>query len=974
MFTLRAGAIMSGMLSALQSLVIRKSKPHQMLLTLISELVHLRHSNFDEEEASIQAASIPPSIKRCLKFESPSVTKVATKSSFSSDSSVIETTLPEEIQSGTTSVHKRLLDDLREDDLDLYLNEDAAENRKKRRKLPIPLVGIGTRDSTLELEAHEADLSLIERITEIRKSLHVSEFQESAPSTADEKWARHVAHIHRHIPDGAFQAITTETGERFYLNKIEDEEWDRQVTSLAAVQKSARFLNIPYSVLRARAENEQIRQDARRAAQMQEAEDSGMESGVEDEDDTNKESLWVEKFKPKHYFDLLSDESTNRTVLHWMKLWDKLVFGIDKKPKKKEEKKKDFPDKPFNKFPKKTGTEVVDELDEKNRPQQKVILLCGPPGLGKTTLAHIIACHAGYNVVEMNASDDRSVDTFRTNLENATSMKSVLGPAPRPNCLIIDEIDGAPAPSINLLINMLNGKETGGKGKKGKKKEGPLFLQRPVICICNELYTPALRPLRQMALVIQFPPTPTSRLAHRLLEISRKRQLKADLTVLMALCDKTENDIRSCLSVLQFVRSTKKSLSLKDIDGASVGQKDYQRSLFNVWHQIFSIPRPKRKRRANPHELQHNDGVLIAMPEINEDIENFGEQTSTAFRFQNILKTTQSCGEYDRLTQGWFENFPSIKFKHTNMDPVSMGLEWATFTDLMQKEIMHSQSWTMMAFLPYACVSYHLLFASHHWPKIQYPNQMHETNQKLLKNKNLQTAMVNEMSPLTRVFAGGSSLVQDILPHLLYIIQPTLRPVNTQLYSKQEKEDLAGLINTMISYNLTYTQERSLDGQYSFILDPNMEDVVRFPDLKPSKQLSYPIRQLISREIELEKVRRAETYFVNQKLNEEARFSAKRHAIEKQISSKKSTKDLSEANTASKSSVPNHLQKLQPKPITETFSIKAPKDFFGRIISRPVDQQIKDSTNEIVKSDIWFRFKEGYSNAVRKPIKMSDLA
>ena len=33
----------------------------------------------------------------------------------------------------------------------------------------------------------------------------------------------------------------------------------------------------------------------------------------------------------------------------------------------------------------------------------KVVLLCGPPGLGKTTLAHIVAKHAGYNVVEMNA-------------------------------------------------------------------------------------------------------------------------------------------------------------------------------------------------------------------------------------------------------------------------------------------------------------------------------------------------------------------------------------------------------------------------------------------------------------------------------------------------------------------------------------------------------------------------------------------
>lgn len=33
----------------------------------------------------------------------------------------------------------------------------------------------------------------------------------------------------------------------------------------------------------------------------------------------------------------------------------------------------------------------------------QVALLCGPPGLGKTTLAHVIARHAGYCVVEMNA-------------------------------------------------------------------------------------------------------------------------------------------------------------------------------------------------------------------------------------------------------------------------------------------------------------------------------------------------------------------------------------------------------------------------------------------------------------------------------------------------------------------------------------------------------------------------------------------
>ena len=37
--------------------------------------------------------------------------------------------------------------------------------------------------------------------------------------------------------------------------------------------------------------------------------------------------LWVEKYKPKKYIDLLSDESTNRSLLQWIKLWDKVVFN-----------------------------------------------------------------------------------------------------------------------------------------------------------------------------------------------------------------------------------------------------------------------------------------------------------------------------------------------------------------------------------------------------------------------------------------------------------------------------------------------------------------------------------------------------------------------------------------------------------------------------------------------------------------------
>ena len=54
--------------------------------------------------------------------------------------------------------------------------------------------------------------------------------------------------------------------------------------------------------------------------------------------------------------------------------------------------------------------------------------------------------------------------------------------------------------TVNILVDLVSGKATE-KGKKKLKK----VLRRPVICICNDLYAPALRTLRQCAIVLQFP-------------------------------------------------------------------------------------------------------------------------------------------------------------------------------------------------------------------------------------------------------------------------------------------------------------------------------------------------------------------------------------------------------------------------------------------------------------------------------------
>ncbi|NXS24637.1 CTF18 protein, partial [Mystacornis crossleyi] len=142
-----------------------------------------------------------------------------------------------------------------------------------------------------------------------------------------------------------------------------------------------------------------------------ESPDPSMDTDPAAEEESASHCLWVDKFTPRRYMELLSDDYTNRCLLKWLKLWDTVVFGKDKAVKKPKPSSAAHP--PLNhpkEHPSKWKTKVQlteeileAELDQYKRPKYKVALLCGPPGLGKTTLAHVIARHAGYNAVEMNA-------------------------------------------------------------------------------------------------------------------------------------------------------------------------------------------------------------------------------------------------------------------------------------------------------------------------------------------------------------------------------------------------------------------------------------------------------------------------------------------------------------------------------------------------------------------------------------------
>lgn len=132
--------------------------------------------------------------------------------------------------------------------------------------------------------------------------------------------------------------------------------------------------------------------------------------------------------------------------MSWLKEWDSCVFRSTQSAaaKKKAALKRS---RDAANSGNKENQPFTTETDPYLRPNDKVLLLTGPPGLGKTTLAHVIAHQAGYQTQEINASDDRTAkvvhDRIRQSLE--TRVMTTLGnlSSSKPTCLIIDEIDGA---------------------------------------------------------------------------------------------------------------------------------------------------------------------------------------------------------------------------------------------------------------------------------------------------------------------------------------------------------------------------------------------------------------------------------------------------------------------------------------------------------------------------------------------------
>eukprot|EP00892_Ulva_mutabilis_P010717 jgi/Ulvmu1/8017/UM004_0254.1 len=270
--------------------------------------------------------------------------------------------------------------------------------------------------------------------------------------------------------------------------------------------------------------------------------------------------LWVDKWKPKNENELVGNPQGQKLIAQFLTDWENVhLHGQAPRP-------------------------APGAGSQKKDMSKKAILICGPPGIGKTTAAHIISQKCGFEIVEVNASDTRNKSDAKLKdgingklsnrikeLVNNTSLYTP-GAQKRRQVLVMDEVDGMSGGDRGGVTDLIASIKVS---------------KMPIVCVCNDKYKQSMRTLRNHCIEVDWRKPTKQQVAGRLQAIARAEGLAINTAVIDALVESSQGDIRMMLGQLQMHRLRASSLTYDQVKASA--QKDMDKSPFDCARKLLSI-------------------------------------------------------------------------------------------------------------------------------------------------------------------------------------------------------------------------------------------------------------------------------------------------------------------------------------------------------------------------------------------------
>ena len=355
--------------------------------------------------------------------------------------------------------------------------------------------------------------------------------------------------------------------------------------------------------------------------------------------------MWSEKYRPQRLIDLIGNEDARKSFVEWFKKWRK-------------------------------GT--------------KPLLLVGPPGIGKTTMANLASRDFNFDMISLNASDVRNKKNIQEILEPVLGNQTILGQP----MIFIDEVDGIHGRSdyggVEALINIL--------------KESTI----PIVLAANNGSSDKMKKIKKVVKTIVLRPLPPRLLRLYLNMILEKENAKINPGILIKLISESNGDIRSMLNSSQALISGFEPFTERTFESLDIEEG------INAFYKSQSIDEARAvlySMRIDPREKINAFYSSIITSSISHlEMENFLQVISEAdLLYGRIMKTQQwrMLRYLDSTLLSLYKKNTSIRYSQYNLSwQVLNRLRWdgskiKSISSSLSKKLHTSSSVFATFYFPY---------------------------------------------------------------------------------------------------------------------------------------------------------------------------------------------------------------------------------------------------------------------------------